>query len=206
MRYFWIGAALIAILSASSCTLGKRASGAPTAAAEQPDPSLFQVASNQLEHLQIAEVKKMVWSPEIHSTGTVDWDADQTTQAVTQVSGPISKLLVDTGAQVAAGQPLLYVSSPDISTAIAAYKKARNHLDYSKKSLDRGKDLLEHKVIATKDLEAAEQDYNDAQSEVESDLQSLKIFGVTEPEIDQAQTQGLAINPQLAVRSPIAGV
>ena len=75
-----------------------------------------------------------------------------------------------------------------------------------RKTLDRSKDLLDHKVIAQKDLEAAEQDYNDASAEVENDLQALKIFGVTQQEIDQAQKQGAAINPQLAVRSPIAGV
>ena len=43
----------------------------------------------------------------MHTTGTVDWDADHTTQAITQVNGPISRLLVDTGAVVAADQPLL---------------------------------------------------------------------------------------------------
>ena len=37
-------------------------------------------------------------------------------------------------------------------------------------------------------------------------MQALKIFGVTQQEIDDAQHQGVAINPQLAVRSPIAGV
>ena len=108
--------------------------------------------------------------------------------------------------RVTADQPLLYVSSPDVANAISTYRKARNHQDYTKKALDRSKDLLDHKVIATKDLEAAEQDYNDAGSDVENSLQALKIFGVTQQEIDDAQRQGVAINPQLAVRSPIAGV
>jgi cobalt-zinc-cadmium efflux system membrane fusion protein len=136
----------------------------------------------------------------------VDWDADHTTQAITQVNGPITKLLVDLGTRVTVNQPLLYVSSPDVANAISTYKKARNRQDYSKKTLDRSKDLLEHKVIATKDLEAAEQDYNDARAETENDLQALKIFGVTEQEIEAAQHQGVPINPQLAVRSPIAGI
>jgi len=136
----------------------------------------------------------------------VDWDADHTTQAITQVSGPISRLLVDTGARVTADQPLLYVSSPDVANAISTYRKARNHQDYTKKALDRSKDLLAHSVIAVKDLEAAEQDYNDAGSDVENSLQALKVFGVTQQEIEDAQRQGVAINPQLAVRSPIAGV
>lgn len=195
---------LIAVLALSSCT-----SKGASVQAEQPsqvDATLFEVPANQMSQLKIAEVHKAFWSPMVRTTGTVDWDADHTTQAITQVNGPISRLLVDTGAAVTADQPLLYVASPDVATAVATYKKARNHLDYSKKTLDRSKDLLEHKVIAQKDLEAAEQDYNDANSEVENDLQALKIFGVTQLEIDQAQNQGVAINPQLAVRSPIAGV
>jgi len=198
-------AGLIAALAESSCA-SKPAAGAPSETPSQADATLFQVPQNQLEHLKIAEVHKAVWSPTVRTTGTVDWDADHTTQAITQVNGPISRLLVDTGAVVTADQPLLYVSSPDVSSAVATYKKARNRLDYSRKTLDRAKDLLDHKVIAQKDLEAAEQDYNDASAEVENDLQALKIFGVTQQEIDQAQNQGGAINPQLAVRSPIAGV
>src|SRR5579863_8142185 len=196
---------LLAILITSSCQTTQAPAAPPTTAA-QVGANLFQVPQNQMDHLKIVEVHKAQWSPVVRTTGTVDWDADQTTQAITQVSGPISRLLVDTGAIVAADQPLLYVSSPDVATAVATYKKARNRVDYSKKTLDRSKDLLEHKVIAVKDLEAAEQDYNDATAEVENDLQALRIFGVTQQEIDQAQKQGMAINPQLAVRSPIAGV
>lgn len=199
-------AGLIALLALSSCTSKGAGAPAEAPAPAQADATLFQVPQNQMAQLKIAEVRKTVWSPAVRTTGTVDWDADQTTQAITQVSGPISRLLVDTGAVVSAGQPLLYVASPDLSTAVTTYKKARNRQEYSKKALDRAKDLLEHKVIAQKDLEVAEQDHNDASAEVENDLQALKIFGVTQQEIEQAQDQGVAINPQLAVRAPIAGV
>ncbi len=202
----WVAlAVLIAAVAVSSCT-SKPVAGAPADTSSEGGASLFQVPPNQLEHLKIATVHQAVWSPAVRTTGTVDWDADHTTQAITQVNGPISRLLVDTGTLVAADQPLLYVSSPDVANAVATYKKARNRVDYSKKTLDRSKDLLDHKVIAQKDLEAAEQDYNDARSEVENDLQALKIFGVTQQEIDQAQNQGVGINPQLAVRSPISGM
>jgi membrane fusion protein, heavy metal efflux system len=199
-------AVLAAVLASCSCGSKQAAGAAADTPSQQAVASLFQVPQNQMEHIRIAEAHKAVWSPAVRTTGTVDWDADHTTQAITQVNGPISRLLVDTGAMVTADQPLLYVSSPDVATAVATYKKARNRQDYSKKTLDRSKDLLEHKVIAQKDLEAAEQDYNDAGAEVENDLQALKIFGVTQQEIDQARTQGVAINPELAVRSPIAGM
>jgi cobalt-zinc-cadmium efflux system membrane fusion protein len=196
---------IAATLLTGSCGLYKKAAPA-SAAAQTDEAALFEVPQKQLAHLKIVEVHKVSWSTVVRTTGTVDWDADHTTQAITQVNGPISKLLVDLGSRVTAGQPLLYVSSPDVAAAISTYKKARNRQDYAKKTLDRSKDLLEHKVIATKDMEAAEQDYNDARSETENDLQALKIFGVTEQELDEAQHQGVPINPQLAVRSPIAGI
>ena len=200
-------AALLLALSTYSCTASKQAAAAPAeTSASAQEAALFKVPPNQMEHLKIVEVRKSAWSTTVHTTGTVDWDADHTTQAITQVSGPITRLLVDTGTRVAVNQPLLYVSSPDVSNAVATYRKARNHLDYSKRSLDRNQDLLDHKIIAQKDLEAAQQDYNDAGSDVENSLQALKIFGVTQQEVDDAQRQGVAINAQLAVRSPIAGV
>jgi len=207
----WAGTApaglTMAIVALATCSCqSKSAAGAPAETPAHTDANLFQVPQNQMEHLKITEIRKTVWSPAVHTTGTVDWDADHTTQAITQVNGPIARLLVDTGSVVTADQPLLYVSSPDVADAVSTYKKARNRLDYSKKTLDRSKDLLDHKVIAQKDFEASEQDFNDASAEVENDLQALKIFGVTQGEIDNAQKQGAAINPQLAVRSPIAGV
>jgi cobalt-zinc-cadmium efflux system membrane fusion protein len=199
--------ALLASLSTYSCSASKQTSvQAADAPAPEEEAALFQVPQDQIAHLKIAEVRRAVWSTTVHTTGTVDWDADHTTQAITQVNGPIARLLVDTGTLVAADQPLLYVSSPDVANAIVTYRKAQNHLVYATKTLDRSKDLLDHGVIAVKDLEAAEQDYNDAGSDVQNSLQALRIFGVTQQELDDAQRQGVTINPQLAVRSPIAGV
>ena len=198
---------LLATLSTYSCSASKSAPPpAADVAAQADEATLFKVPPDQLEHLKIVEVRKAAWSATVHTTGTVDWDADHTTQAITQVSGPISRLLVDLGTPVAVNQPLLYVSSPDVANAVSTYRKARNHQDYAKRALDRSQDLLDHKVIAQKDFEAAQQDFNDAGSDVENSLQALKIFGVTQQEVDDAQHQGVAINPQLAVRSPIAGV
>ena len=205
MKRLGIVAAAAVALALGSCNLAKKTPVATVAAATD-EAALFEVPQKQIPQLKIVEVRNTSWSSIVRTTGTVDWDADHTTQVITQVSGPIARLLVDNGAPVVANQPLLYVSSPDVAGAISTYKKAHNRLEFSKRTLDRSKDLLDHKVIATKDMEAAQQDYNDAEAEVENDLQALKIFGVTQQEIDDAQRQGVAINPQLAVRSPISGL
>jgi cobalt-zinc-cadmium efflux system membrane fusion protein len=175
-------------------------------AARPAEPGLFKVAPDQLAHLKFSKVSRTSWPVAIHTTGTVDWDADHTTQAITQVNGPISRILADTGAMVSQGQPLLYVSSPDIAAAISAYRKARNREVLNKRIVDRTKDLLDHGSVAQKDYENAVADFNDASTDVQTSLQLLKIFGITAAEIDQAERQGSTISTELAVRSPIAGM
>jgi cobalt-zinc-cadmium efflux system membrane fusion protein len=101
---------------------------------------------------------------------------------------------------------LLSVSSPDVTNAIAAYRKARNRLDFETRSLERSKDLLDHRAIAQKDLESVQADFNDASTDLQNALQALRIFGITTKEIDAAEHQGVPINPELAVRSPIKGI
>lgn len=131
-----------------------------------------------------------------YKTGTVDWDNDQTTQAISQVSGPITRIVVDTGSRVKAGDPLLYVASADIGNALSTYRKARNRLDLSRRTLDRSKDLLEHKALSARELESAQADYNDAATDLEAALQTLRVFGVTADDIALAAQQDQAIRPE----------
>src|SRR5664279_1931738 len=167
---------------------------------------MFTLTADQSSHLKTAVVGKTKWAVAIHTTGTVDWDADHTTQAITQVNGPITRILVDTGARVKAGDPLLYVSSPDVANAMSTYRKARNREVFNKRVVDRQRDLLERGAVAAKDLESAEADYNDAMTDVQNSLQPLRIFGITAQEIDAAEKQGTTISNELAVRAPIGGM
>ena len=183
---------------------GKGADAAKPAAAVAP--GLFTVPQDQLAHLRIVPVRRTTWAVSVRTTGTVDWDADHTTQAIAQVNGPISRILVDTGSRVAAGDPLLYVSSPDVANAISAYRKARNREVLAKRIMDRQKELLDRGAIALKDYESNQADYNDAMTDVQNSLQALKIFGIGASEIEGAEKQGVPIAPELAVRSPISGM
>jgi len=159
-----------------------------------------------MPHLKIGRVARASWEVAIHTTGTVDWDQDHTTQAITQVNGPISRILVDVGTPVKKDEPLLYVSSPDVANAIATYRKARNREQLNQRIVDRMKEMLEHGVVAQKDYESSVADYNDAATDVQNSLQPLRIFGISAQEIDQAEKQGTSIGTELAVRSPISGV
>ncbi|MGD0772343.1 MAG: efflux RND transporter periplasmic adaptor subunit [Candidatus Solibacter sp.] len=175
-------------------------------AASTVQPGMFTLTADQLGHLKTVVVGKTTWSVAVHTTGTVDWDADHTTQAITQVNGPISRILVDTGTPVKLGDPLLYVGSPDVVAAVSTYRKARNREAFNKRIVDRTKELLDNGAVALQAYESSQADYNDATTDVQNTLQALRIFGITAQEIAQGEQQGTAINTELAVRSPISGV
>lgn len=200
-RFIW-GAL---VLPLAACGGSPADSAAPQTADAAPKAGYFVVPAAQLAHVQIVPVVKTSWATTIRTTGTVDWDNDHTTPAITQVSGPVTRIAVDAGAEVKAGDPLLYVASPDITNAVSAYRKAKNRLDLAQRTRDRSKDLFDHKAIAQRDFESAQADYNDASTDVQSALQALKIFGVTQTDLDDAERQNVAIRPELAMRSPLTG-
>jgi membrane fusion protein, heavy metal efflux system len=190
----------------------KAAAAAPTAT---PSPiggggstqgAYFTVPADQLPHLKIVPVRQATWSAEVRTTGTVDWDNDHTTQAITQVSGPISRIVADTGTHVKAGDPLLYVASGDMTTAVSTYRKAKNRFDLAKRSLDRSKDLFDHKALSARDYESAQADFNDAATDRQASLQTLKVYGVLESDIAAAEQQNVPIRPEMVMRAPLAGV
>ena len=204
----WTGLAAPALVALTLPLAGCRAGRTQDPASGRADaaqPGFFTVPSNQLPHLRIARVQRASWRVWVRTTGTADWDADQTAQAITQASGPITRIVVDLGTRVRKGDPLLLVSSPDLGNAISAYRKARNRLDLARRTLDRNRDLLDHRAIAQKDFEASQADYNDAFTEEQNQLAALRILGVTEKEIEQADHPDVGIHPELAMRSPISG-
>ncbi|HLJ12920.1 MAG TPA: efflux RND transporter periplasmic adaptor subunit [Bryobacteraceae bacterium] len=211
-RCQWFAALALGICVLAVGCGGQKSSDAATIGpnsqpgATQGEASLFTIPRDQLAHLKLFSVGRVNWPVVVRTTGTVDWNNDRTTPAITQIGGPVSRIVAEPGQTVTEGQPLLYVSSPDITNAIATYKKARNREAFNQRIIDRNKDLLQHGVIAQKDFESAVADFNDAKTDVQNSLQALKIFGVTKQQIDVAEQQGVPISPELAVRSPISGL
>jgi cobalt-zinc-cadmium efflux system membrane fusion protein len=209
----WIRGSLLPILAACAACGGSAheppapAAAAAAAAPAAPGvPAYFTIPEEQLAHIEVAAAHRTAFATEIKTTGTVDWDNDHTSQAITQVSGPITRILYDTGVHVTQGQPLLYVTSADITGAFSTYRKARNRLALAKQNLDRNKDLLDHKAIAPRDFEQVQADYNDADTDVETALEALKILGVSEKEAADAELQTKTVRPELPMRAPITGM
>ena len=172
-----------------------------TEAAKSDKAQLFTVPKEQASHIQIVTVQPTTWPRILRLTGTVAYNSFQTTPVISQVSGPVSRIMVSPGQVVKKGQPMLYVSSPDYSQLRAAYLKARDAHSLAHKNYLRSQDLYAHHAIAERDLQAAESAEIQAQADLQSSEQSLKILGIPRPDtLIENPT-----SPEVPLLAPISG-
>src|ERR1700687_4106924 len=109
----------------AGCNKPVQYSGADSGNAVQASDKaqLFTVSQDQLAHIQIVTVAPPPIPRSLRLTGAVAYDAFNTTPVITQIGGPVSRIVVMPGQQVHRGEPLLYVASPDYSLLLASYLK-----------------------------------------------------------------------------------
>jgi membrane fusion protein, heavy metal efflux system len=164
-------------------------------------PQLFTIPQDQMSHVQVVTVQPTTLTRTLRLTGAVAYNAFKTTPVITQVGGPVSRILVVPGERVNAGQPMLDVSSPDYSQLLDAYLKAADSFRLADKNYVRAQDLYQHHAIAERDLEQAESDRNQAQADLNAADQGMRILGIKNP-ADLAKAPASA---QIPVLAPIGG-
>ncbi len=170
-------------------------------ASKSATPQLFTIPPDQVSHIQIVTIAPTKLTRTLRLTGAVAYNAFKTTPVITQVGGPVSRILVVPGDHVRQGQPMLEVSSPDYSLLLATYLKAHETFRVADKNYDRAKDLYEHNAIAERDLLQAESDRNEAQADLNASQQGMKILGIKDPE-NLAKS---ATSAEIPVIAPMGG-
>jgi cobalt-zinc-cadmium efflux system membrane fusion protein len=143
---------------------------------------LFSLPADQLSHIQIYTVAQAPIERTLRLSGAVAYNGYLTTPVITQVGGPVSRISVTPGEHVSAGQPLLYVASPDYSVLRSAYIKARDASRLADRFYKRAQDLYAHQAIAQADLEQAESNRTQADADLQSSEQAIRVLGITNPE------------------------
>jgi membrane fusion protein, heavy metal efflux system len=164
-------------------------------------PGLFTIPQDQMSHVQIVTVQPSKITRTLRLTGAVAYNAFSTTPVITQVGGPVAKILVVPGDRVKRGQPLLEVSSPDYSLLLAAYLKARDTFRVANKNYERAQDLFAHHAIADRDLLQAESDRIQAQADLSAAEEGMKILGIPNP----GDLEKSPISAQIPLLAPIGG-
>lgn len=184
----------------ASVNAAARADSGSGAAADST-ARLFTIPAAQMAHLTVYTVAPTTLIRALRLPGTVAYNGFHTTAVITQVGGPISRILVEPGQHVRAGQPMLYVSSPDYSTDRAAYLKARDAYVLADQNFKRSQDLYEHQAIAQAQLQQAESARNQASADLQNAEQALRILGVADPTAVAARPSA-----EIPVLAPIGGM
>jgi membrane fusion protein, heavy metal efflux system len=196
---------LMALLAVSCARHTADANPAPSASdpagSDDSRARLFSVPPEQMSHVQVVTVEPTQLRHVLRLPGTVAYNFFETTPVITQVSGPISKILVVPGEIVQADQPMLYVASPDFAQLRTNYLKAKDALSLAQKSYARSQDLYQHHVIAQADLEQAESTQNQALADLQAAEQAVKSVGIKNPDSLSKD----ATMPEVPVLAPIAG-
>jgi cobalt-zinc-cadmium efflux system membrane fusion protein len=197
-----------AVAAVGVCACGHHASeaGTPsiaygTARGESTTPRLFSVPPEQMEHVQVVTVETSSLPRVLRLTGSVAYNNFETTPVITQVGGPVSRILVSPGDIVKSGQVLLEVASPDYAQDRTNYLKAQEALSLADKAYARAQSLYQHGAMAQADLEQAETARDQARADLQSAEQALKVLGVSSPD-------SLATGPssaQIPLLAPIGG-
>ncbi len=194
----WI-AALTGLLALTGCEgVGSNASVNPKTSA---NPELFSIPPEQMSHVQVLKVQPTTLTRSLRLTGAVAYNGFRTIPVITQVSGPVNRIVVVPGEHVHEGEPLLFVSSPDYSQLRTNYLKAKDAYALAEKAYARAKDLYDHKAIAEQTLEQAQSAETQAGGDLVAALAALKVLGITDPDaLVQAPP-----SYEVPVKSPING-
>ena len=179
-------------------------SGSSAAAnAKNPNnPELFTIPPEQMSHVQVLKVQPTTLTRSLRLTGAVAYNGFHTTPVITQVSGPVSRVVVVPGQHVHQAEPMLYVSSPDYSQLRTNYLKAKDAYALAQKAYARAKDLYEHRAIAEQNLEQAQSAEVQASGDLSASQAALKVLGINDPDaLVQAPPSF-----EVPVKAPISGL
>lgn len=195
-----LAATLAVALAFTACDNGGSKASANTR--NPSDAQLFTVSTEQMSHVQVVKVQPTMLTRVLRLTGAVAYNGFRTTPVISQVSGPVSRIVVVPGEHVKQGIPMLYVASPDYSQLRTNYLKAKEAYALAQKAYLRAKDLYDHKAIAEQALEQAQAAEVQAGGDLAASLAALKVLGITDPDALVASPPSY----EVPVKAPIAGV
>ncbi|MGB7212253.1 MAG: efflux RND transporter periplasmic adaptor subunit [Gemmatimonadales bacterium] len=193
-------AALAALALVAGC--GHR----PVAAADASgDSLLISIPEAQRSRITVATVKEEPFAPVVEANGVVAFDGDQSTPVLAPISGPVTRIVVEPGAVVRAGDPLAYVASPDFAAAMAGYRKAAASARQLQRVADQNEQLYKNDGIARRELEQSQTDAISAVADRDAAFEQLRALGVDDSTLAALQADRPVAPPPAVIRAPLSG-
>lgn len=186
-----VALAVLALVIAGQATAADKQAGS----ARDANEIVLTAGSPQLNSLKVEPVNEIPVPVTEPLNGKIVFDENRTARIFSPVAGRALSIKAQVGDAVKAGQTLLVMDSPDVGGAVADVRKAQADMQLKQQALERSRMLVDHGVLAKKEVEVAQADWATSRAESERAGARLKNLGVS-----------TAANDNYAVRSPIAGI
>ncbi len=144
----------------------------------------------------------------------ITMDQTRASKVGAPVGGRVTRVFVELGQRVEAGQPLFSVASPDIAELRAAREKAAVELDAARAALERVKAIVATRALPAKEELSASQQYQEAEVALrlaDSKLQSLRVtsaggqseFSVCSPRHGVVVEKSVLVDEQVSPDAPL---
>lgn len=190
IKYSWLLALLLA-----ACKPAPVVEIDPFPVKVEKNHLIFTAGDPQLKAIGVQQAKEND-TVILHLTGKLVWNEDVTTNVFSPLAGRVASIKGARGQKVKVGDELARITSPDFGQAQADAVKSEADLALAKRVLERTRDLLKQGVLPQKELDTAQNAFDDAQSERDRAVERLAVWG----------GRGGDVNGAFALKAPMDGV
>ena len=203
-----------AAVSETSAALETRTSPAPTSgdllrsADSSPLPDVIVTLTDEAMKragIEIATVEAGSATDVLRLPAVVEPNAYARVSVTPLVTGRVTSVSAQLGAQVRQGQTLATVFSPELADAQTQYISARAELDAHERELARTEKLVQIGAASRQELERIHAEHTAQQTRVESARSRLDLLGMSRQAVESLAS-GKSVDASTEVPAPIAGV
>jgi cobalt-zinc-cadmium efflux system membrane fusion protein len=169
---------------------------------EGEERNLVHIDPEMLRDLRVttAPVQERPGGEGVTALGELGVNEEAYAEVASPVSARVLALLASPGQRVKKGQPLVELQSPELGKARAALQSAQARVSAARQAAERKRTLGAERIVAQKDVQAAEAEAATAEAELAAARAELLALGVEAPEA--AGGRGSAA---FTLRSPVEG-
>lgn len=175
----------------------------------EPPPGEVWLSAQQVTaaKLTIAAVAPAVIPRRVMAAGRIGFDPQHVAHIFSPVTGRVTQILVDLGARVQKGQPLVAIDSPDVGIASADLGKALADVQAAEHELTRQRELYAAHATSQRELETAQDNFSKARAELERSRQKSRLLrNATLDTVSQAFVLRSPIDGEVTARNVNPGV
>lgn len=151
-----------------------------------------------------ANVQRTSLARELICNAEVEYDGNRYAQLASRVAGVVREVRVDLGQNVAAGQPLVVIDSPELASAKADCQQAAAVVALAEKTLAREQSLQSRGISTEREISEAETRLAEARIALTRAEQRLGALGLSAEQIAHV-TAGADSGATLTINAPFEG-